>query len=178
MLAPAKPLSWNPIKTTTNFPLWFWAPWITCSKAISAFLSQLFSDTFQTLNHTILPLTMQDFNYSWQTRSISWLWCPGSWCRQDISSHDTDHMKWRCFCLLWKQFWTTCDVLALNDITCKWMFMPNLACECYYASPLDLAFFSDISVTCTSWLTGIWLNLFQNAYKYVCIFYHFPTLRW
>ena len=28
-------------------------------------------------------------------------WCPGSFSRQDISSHDTDHVKWVGPCLTW-----------------------------------------------------------------------------
>ena len=51
-------------------------------------------------------------------------WCPGSWRRQDISSHDIDHVEEVGSCLIWGRISTTCVVsMWRNDTKCEYMFM-------------------------------------------------------
>ena len=70
-------------------------------------------------------------------------WCPGSLCRQDISTHDIDYIEQVSSCLAWGRISTTCVMSVWrNYINCRYVFVfirKNLLCEgfieCYLLMP-------------------------------------------
>ena len=70
---------------------------------------------------------------SWTIGQYHGCWCPGSLCRQDISTHDTDYVEQVGPCLTQERISTTCVMSVWrNDRNCKYIFMfllKNLACK-------------------------------------------------
>ena len=75
----------------------------------------------------IKTLNVRGPSYLGLTRSISWLLMPGSFRRQDISSHDIDYVEYAGPNLTWGRILRTCVISVWsNDIKYKYMFMLSL----------------------------------------------------
>ena len=112
---------------TTQKDLWMKLMWVL---KMGVAVRSLYND----IEFFYLILNMRGPSYLGLTRSISWLLrCPGSLCRQDISSHDIGYVEYVGPGLTWGRILSTCVIsMWSNDIKCKYMFMfllQNLACK-------------------------------------------------
>ena len=70
------------------------------------------------------PLTCGDRVISVELGQYHGCWCPGSLRRQDISSHDIDHVEYVAPGLTRGKILSTCVIsMWSNNIKCKYMFM-------------------------------------------------------
>ena len=105
--------------------------------AIPTTFSQRFDDLCCFDLFTIKLLTCGDRVISVKLGQYHGCWCPSYLRRQDISSHDVDHVDYVGSCLIWGRISTTCVVsMWRNDIKCEYMFifpLKNLACKGMYS---------------------------------------------